>query len=184
MRTKLIAGTMALCALLGCRDKEVLVSSETVVLPGLTIRTDKNTPVLGAAEVSMFTTPQNELICKVIAQSGRVVSLLPTPIGSDDIHAYAGFRPLGNGWHPISFFNLNDGGKITIEDRQGVALDQGHFQDMVDHQDQVYVFVEQNAPYSNLLTIATQLAARTTGTFGIGWRARYPDMEDVSSDEG
>lgn len=183
MRTDLIIGVVAVCALFGCRKDISRTESGTGASPGLAIRTQKNARISGVDEVSLLTAPGSELICRVITQRGRVVSLLPTPIGSDDLHSYAGFRPVGNGWHPISFIDLDETGKLTIGGRQGLAIDERRWQDLVNHQEQVYVVVEQNAPYSNLLAIAKQLAARTNGTFGIGWKARYPELEDVSNQD-
>lgn len=156
-----------MCALCGCRNDISRTESGTVTSPGLGIRTEKNAGISGVDEVSLLTAPGNELICRVITQRGRIVSLLPTPIGSDDLHSYAGFRPVGSGWHPISFIDLDETGKLTIGGRQGLVIDERRWQDLVNHQEQVYVVVEQNAPYIRSVVLCTtslqeQLSSRRT----------------------
>lgn len=152
---------------------------EIATFTGLTVQTKKtNSPDI--TENTFLSFPGGELICRVITENGRVVSLMPTPIGSDDLHAYGGFRPLGNGREPVLFLDLAENGTIHFDGRKASIPYDKFYRLVMETEDPIYITVRQNTPYSNLLAMSQTLASRTNGSFGLGWNPRYPEIQEVT----
>ncbi len=173
MKSITIITIIAATLLSGCRRNDQ-------TLPGLAIRIDKLDSPAATEEVTMLTVPGDRLICRMITETGRVVSVMPTPIGSDDLHSYGPFRPTGDGWTEIVFLTLSEHGSLSYGKQKG-ALDSDTVKKIIGANTPIYLTVEQNTAYSDLLAVVRQLAARTNAVFGVGYKGRYPDVEVVDN---
>jgi len=118
------------------------------------------------------------LVCKIVRQSGLIVSIMPTPIQTDAIRPTGHFVTVGNGWSPSTLFYLEERGRLylTREDaeKRKNELTADKLSTLLAAHDKngmpnVYLTVEQNTPYNRFEEVFGALVPASE-TLGVGWQ--------------
>jgi len=117
------------------------------------------------------------LVCRVVSERGRVVSIMPTPVQTDAIRPTANFIAMGNGWTSVLALRLDERGKLFKDqldaaERRSVEFGFDRIDKILQHAESlgpVYLVVEQNADVSRFEEVFKKLTS-SAPSVGVGWK--------------
>jgi hypothetical protein len=166
----------AFTLLAGCaRD-----TTTTRTLPGgHVLRESKQSGSHEIIEMSVWkqTDTTELLVCRIMSDRGKVVSIMPTPVQTDTNRPTANFITMGDGWTRVLTLRLDERGKLfqdelDMADPRSIEFGFDRIDQLLQHAvslGPVYLTVEQNADVTRFEEVFSKLAA-SAPIVGVGWK--------------